>query len=356
MIENRPLSTKSPCLLMSYFCTRMKISASVYSGKDQSIASIVKELDQYGIDYFHIDCNNDPAVFEDIERIREISKTPIDLHIISPHPDAFLYRAEELGVELVTLQYEVLETLDLPHNLNAKLGLGIVSDTDISVFDAYADRFDFILMMATVPGQSGGKFDKINFRKIRKFRQKYYGKAIHVDGGVNAEVSFILRNLGVQASVVGSYLFKGQPVGAALLNLKTNDIESHYMVKDFMRNRDEIPLLGPDKRALKDVLESIEQYRLGFTILENEAQEIEGIVSNADVRRGLLKHLADPSEIKVADLVNNVPITIQEDSTVEAMLKKVKGLEYPVNFMPVTNRDRKVTGVVSFLNLIKGEL
>jgi len=37
----------------------------------------------------HIDCNDDLSVFEDIKRIRKISKTPIDLHIISSRPEAF---------------------------------------------------------------------------------------------------------------------------------------------------------------------------------------------------------------------------------------------------------------------------
>ena len=34
-------------------------------------------------------------------------------------------------------------------------------------------EFDFILIMATIPGQSGGKFDTLNFAKIRKFRKLY---------------------------------------------------------------------------------------------------------------------------------------------------------------------------------------
>jgi len=70
--------------------------------------------------------------------------------------------------------------------------------TGIEVFDDYP-QFDFILIMATVPGQSGGVFDKINFEKIRKFRKQYPIKSIHVDGGVNGEVSFILRNMGVSS-------------------------------------------------------------------------------------------------------------------------------------------------------------
>ena len=93
-------------------------------------------------------------------------------------------------------------------------------------------------MMATIPGESGGKFDKSNFTKIREFSQLYPDKKIHVDGGVNAEVSFILRNMGVYLSVSGSYLFNSVSIGSALLNLKLNEVESHFLVKDFMQKTD----------------------------------------------------------------------------------------------------------------------
>ena len=334
----------------------MKISASVYSSVDKPLRELIEDLDQHGIDYFHIDCNDDPAVFDDIAEIRRWSRTPIDLHLITDQPEKYFERINALNIELVTLQYEVLHGYRYRGGLNASMGLGIVSDTDIDVFADGASHYDFVLMMATTPGKSGGSFDKINFRKIRQFKKAFPGKQIHVDGGVNAEVSFILRNMGVHASVVGSYLFKSLPIGAALLNLKIHDIESHYVVGDFMRSREEIPLLGPTGRNLKSVLESIEHFRLGFTILEDETQCMEGIVSNADVRRELLSHVSDPTGMKLENMINRKPITVQESSTVSAMLLYLKEFDFPINYLPVVDENNKVKGVVSFLNLVKGEL
>jgi len=332
----------------------MKISASVYSSKETDLESLIKDLDQHGIDYFHIDCRDNPAVFDDIEKIRQWSDTPIDLHLISPNPEQYFDRINELGVELVTLQHEDLEGYRYTGGLSSKMGLSVISDTSIDAFDA--EHYDFILMMATIPGESGGRFDKINFRKIRQFKRQFPDKGIHVDGGVNAEVSFILRNMGVHASVVGSYLFKNLPIGAALLNLKIHDIESHYTVGDFMRSREETPIVGRKDRSLRIVLQSIEDHRLGFTILEDEQEKMEGIVSNADLRREVLRNIDAPDKMDVAAMVNTDPITVQESMTVSDMLLYLKSFKFPINYLPVVDHDNKVKGVVSFLNLVKGEL
>ncbi len=332
----------------------MKISASVYSGNDGHLSDLIAELDNHRIDYLHIDCRDNMAVFEDIAMIKAISKTPIDLHLITATPEKYFDKINELNVDLVTLQHEDLNGYNYRGGLKARMGLSIVSSTEIGVFEP--KYYDFILMMATIPGQSGGKFDKVNFKKIRQFKREFPGKSVHVDGGVNGEVSFILRNLGVEAAVVGSYLFKSMPVGAALLNLKTHDIESHYLVNDFMRTREEIPLLGPGQRDLKQVLQSIEDFKLGFTILEMANQKLDGLISNADLRREILRNVNHLDHIDVEAMINRTPIIIRQNTTVEDMLKMVKKFDFPVNYLPVLDNSDKVCGVVSFLNLVKGEL
>lgn len=334
----------------------MKISASVYSSKEGSLKEIVQNLDAHGIDYLHIDCRDNPDVFADMEEIRAYSQTPIDLHLITSDPEQYFDRINALNIELVTLQHEDLNGYNYRGGLKAKMGLSLVTNTDISVFEGNAEQYDFVLFMATTPGESGGQFDKINFRKIREFKRRYPKKAIHVDGGVNAEVSFILRNMGVESSVVGSFLFKNQPIGAALLDLKTHVIDSHYCVGDFMRSREEIPLLGPDNRSLKEVLQSIEDIKLGFTILETKDETLEGIISNADLRRELLRNVDRPENIQVTNMINRAPITIAETTNVTAMLLLIKQYEFPISYLPVVDEENKVKGVVSFHNLVKGEL
>jgi pentose-5-phosphate-3-epimerase len=334
----------------------MKISASVYSSKEGSLKEIVQNLDAHGIDYLHIDCRDNPEVFADIEEIRTYSNTPIDLHLITAEPEKYFDRINALNIELVTLQFEDLNGYQYKGGLTSKMGLSIVTDTPMSAISNDFSPYDFVLFMATTPGQSGGRFDKINFRKIREFKKAYPKKLVHVDGGVNAEVSFILRNMGVHSSVVGSYLFKDQPVGAALLNLKTHDIDSHYTVSDFMRLREESPIVSASERNLKSVLQCIEDSKLGFCILEGEDQELYGIVSNADLRREMLRNVDHPQMISLDNMVNTSPISVKEQTTVSDMLIFLKEFDFPINYLPVVDENNRIKGVVSFLNLVKGEL
>ena len=335
----------------------MKISASVYSSKSQSLPEIIKDLDVHGADLFHIDCNDDLAVFNDIAEIKKLSKTPVDLHIISSEPEKFFTKIEEQKVDFVTFQYENLqEKLSVPDDISAKLGLAITSDTDISVFADFAEKFHFILFMTTTPGQSGGVFDKSNFKKIRQFRQQYPNKKIHVDGGVNGEVSFILRNMGVYASVSGSYLMNSESMGAAMLNLKTHEVDSHFQVKDFMRTVDELPLLKLKDRSVTGILQSIEDYDVGFTILIDDNGKLDGIVTNADVRKGLLKHIDNLNNVSVEDITNTHPVTANENFSVMELLRFIKQQSFAISYLPVVDDTNKVTGAVTFFNLIKGEL
>lgn len=334
----------------------MKISASIYSNKHRHLEEVVRELDAHGVDFFHVDCNDDPAVFEDIERIRAVSRTPIDLHVITPDPEPYFEPIIRHQVDYVSFQYETLEKpLDVPPSVSSRLGLAIMSSTDMAAFAPFEERFEFILLMTTTPGQSGGVFEKSNFRHIRQLQRLYPRTRLHVDGGVNHEVSFILRNMGVYASVSGSYLMNNEYIGAALLNLKTHDVDSHYLVKDFMHEMDETPLVGPERRDVRTVLQTIEDFSMGCALLTDEAGMLEGMITNADMRRGLLSHLEAVSELTVDEMLNREPVVANENLTVTDLLQLIKQQPFPVNYIPIVDDDYRATGIVCFWNLVKGE-
>lgn len=334
----------------------MKISASIYSDKNRPLKETIQDLVNHNVDLLHVDCNDDLSVFEDIQKIREWCSIPIDLHIITEKPSKYYQLLEENPVEYVTFQYENLkEELKLPSTIQGKKGLAVITPTSVDVFDAYSD-FDFILIMATIPGQSGGVFDSFNFNKIRTFKKKYPSKSVHVDGGVNGEVSFILRNMGVSSAVSGSYLFKAPTVGQALLNLTNRNIESAFKVQDFMIPLDECPKVMLETIALKATLEEIEKGQLGFTLVIDEAKQLKGIISNADIRKGLLKQYEDFPTVDIHQMINQNPVKIYEDDTVVEMLSLIKKCPFPVMYLPVITKNNEAKGIVTFVNLIKSEI
>lgn len=334
----------------------MRISASIYANGENDILETVQQLEAHHADMLHIDCKNNLAVFEDVKRIKKQTTLPLDLHLITANPMAFAHALDETPVDYLTIQYEALSTTaTLPTTGFKKLGLALTSDTPLRVFEQFASRCDFVLLMATTPGESGGSFNTTNFQRIRAFKQQFPTKQIHVDGGVNAAVSFILRNLGVHCAVSGSYLFKQQTVGGALVNLKSAQTDSQYRVADFMFSLAETPQVGLPELTLKSVLQSIEQARMGFTAVVDNAGFLKGIISNADVRKGLLQSIDNLHELQAQSLINLQPIVAQETMTVTELLQFIRQQTIPINFLPVVNREGKLSGALIFNDLIKGE-
>lgn len=333
----------------------MKISASLYSNKDKPLEQLVAELDKCHIDYFHIDCNDNLSVFEDVKKIRAISRTAIDMHIITDNPAPYIEKLKEVPVERVCFQYENLGSkLDLPKIPGTQWGMAFTSGTDVRMFEEYKEDCSFVLIMTTTPGQSGGRFPKESFQRIRKFRNQFPGKEIEVDGGVNDEVGFILRMLGVQSVVSGSYLVNHESIAEALLHLRSSVIHSDFRVKDFMIERSEAPIVSADA-SVHGIIQTIENYKLGFALVEDDEQYLVGISSNADMRKGLLRKFADLSELTSEDIMNKKPTVISEDATIGEMLNFIKSKKFLISYLPVVNTANKLTGAVSFINLIKSE-
>ena len=334
----------------------MKISASIYSDKKRDLKAVIEDLVAHNVDLLHVDCNDDLSVFDDIKNIRAWCDLPIDLHIITEKPENYFELLREVPVEYLTFQYEQLpKGFELPADITGEKGLAVITPTSIDVFDNYAD-WDFLLVMATIPGQSGGVFDPINFKKVRQFKQKFPNKTVHVDGGVNAEVSFILRNMGVRSSVSGSYLFKSASIGEALMNLTNREHNSNFLVKDFMHSLKSHICVNVNKLSLKTVLQAIDNGKMGFCIVVDEEDTFKGIISNADVRKNLLANIEQLTTPDLSGLVNENPVKIDEEASVQDLLALVKSKSFPILYLPVVNNRNKATGIVTFVNLIKGEL
>ncbi|MFM1914704.1 MAG: hypothetical protein RLZZ531_373 [Bacteroidota bacterium] len=334
----------------------MKISASIYSDKSRSLKEVILDLVAHQVDLLHVDCNDELTVFEDIANIRTWCDLPIDLHIITEQPSKYYDLLERNPVEYLTFQVENLkEPLEIPTSITGKKGLAIITPTPISAFDPYVD-FDFILIMATIPGQSGGKFDRLNFAKIRQFRTKYPSKSIHVDGGVNGEVSFILRNMGVSSAVSGSYLFNGPSVGNALMNLTKREIESTFTMGDFMIPLEETPTFKVTGCSTRIILEAVENGQMGFALAIEGDKQLFGLVSSADIRKTFLKNLENTANIEPTAFINRQPMCIRESATVIELLQTLKKSNFPMMYLPVVNDEGQAVGIINFVNLIKGEL
>ncbi|WP_338553371.1 CBS domain-containing protein [Paenibacillus sp. KS-LC4] len=335
----------------------MKISASIYSTKNMDILSAVAELDLFKIDYLHIDSIEKTEVFEDIRKIREISSTPIDLHIITSEPEKFFDFIIEHRIEAVTFQYENLnKKLRWPAAFTGKKGIAITMETSIDVFEEYAEECSFFLFMTTTPGISGGSFNDIVFNKIRDFRKKFPSKNIHVDGGITNDISFILRHMGVYCAVSGSYLMNAPLIANALLRLRTEKADHDIKIRDFMSSSDDFPVVQQDALSLEAVLQAIEKSKAGFTVIVNESGQLVGVVTDGDIRRELLANVDDLNRFDIYNSINRNPLIISDQSTIQEMLDMISNSKKHIMFLPVVGGTKELVGWIAFNDLIKGEM
>ena len=335
----------------------MKISASLYSATNQDLPSLVHELDELKLDYFHIDCfdGDERKVNKDIQAIKSLSKTPIDLHAISARSSFFFDFATQLEVKQLTLQFENIEgELTIPVQRTYKFGLALSNQTNLDVLESYVDNLDYILLMTTTPGKSGGKFEKTSFDRIRKCKALYPNIPIYVDGGINAEVSFILRLLGVSMAVSGSFLVNNRNTAVALADLRFHQKGSDFLLEDFMQTGIHLPVLNYNSCTFMEIFTCMEAHKMGFVLFEDQGK-LTGICSNADLRRGLLKNREDLNKVAPVDVVNNKGITIQSKASTYDMISLIKKYNFPILFLPVVSAENELLGVVTFNELIKGE-
>lgn len=334
----------------------MQLSASIYSSKNRDFSDLISELSLYSIDFCHIDCIENESVFEDIKYIKSHSDVAIDLHIISKNPELFYSKIDSLGVDRVSFQIEETKFgFSFPKFEKTKVGLAIqIGNPNLfEIVEQYKDSISHGLLMTTTPGISGGVFKHSDFEIIRKIVNTFPDISWQVDGGVNNEVAYILRILGVDCIVIGNYLMNHASIGAAIINLKSKNVESECKVSDFMIPISELPIVDM-KSSFEEMLQKMEHYKLGTVFCVGENNHFEGIITNADIRKSLLDKTFDYS-MSLTTLINKNPKKIKETFSIKNMLSYISQFSFPLLVLPIENERFELAGAISFHKLIKGD-
>jgi pentose-5-phosphate-3-epimerase len=334
----------------------MQLSASIYSSKHRDIADLISELSLYSIDFCHIDSIENEAVFEDIKYIKSHTDVAIDLHIISKNPEKFYTQIEQNKVDRVSIQIEaIVSDFHFPKFENTQVGLAIqIGNPQIfEIIESYQDEIAHGLLMTTTPGISGGAFKHSDFDIIRKIVNAFPKISWQVDGGVNNEVAYILRILGVESIVIGNYLMNHDSIGAAIMHLKSKNVASECLISDFMIPISELPIVSI-KDSFQEMLQKMEDYKLGTVFCVGQNNHFEGIITNADIRKCLLAKSFDYS-MSLTTLINKNPKKIKETFSIKNMLSFISQFSFPLLVLPVENENCELVGAISFHKLIKGD-
>ena len=198
-----------------------KILPSILSADFANLEQDVKELEQIGIDMFHIDVMDGNFVpnisfgFPIIEAIRSKTDKIFDCHLMIARPEEYVERFCNAGCDMVSFHIEATNHADrviqIIKNSGKKVGIVLNPQTPIESVKYLLPKLDYVLIMTVNPGFGGQKFIPEMLEKIEELakirEEKGHSFLIQVDGGVNVETSKLCRDKGADLLVCGSFLF-----------------------------------------------------------------------------------------------------------------------------------------------------
>lgn len=189
------------------------------------LKSVISIFESENVEYLHIDVMDGDFVpnfglgSDYIRGLRELTKIPLDLHLMIKSPE---YKYRWLGIkssDMVSIHYEstsqIQRALDWLSEYGCKRFLAINPATPIYVLEEVLDYIDGINLLMVNPGFAGQRIVPSTIKKAKRLRQFLTERGkdnieIEVDGNITYENARILRNIGANIFVAGtSSIFNG---------------------------------------------------------------------------------------------------------------------------------------------------
>ncbi|MCP4782125.1 MAG: ribulose-phosphate 3-epimerase [Fuerstiella sp.] len=147
-----------------------------------------------------------------IERLRQLTQTPFDAHLMISEPGRYLDEYVKAGCEAITFHLEAVpdptELLEAIRRQDVVSGLAINPGTPIEAAEPFLEYCDLLLIMSVNPGFGGQKFIPEVLPKMQRARQIAGERLIvSVDGGIAAGTIAQCAAAGAGLFVAGSSIF-----------------------------------------------------------------------------------------------------------------------------------------------------
>lgn len=196
------------------------LSPSILAADFGCLASQVKEAEEAGAKYMHLDVMDGIFVpnisfgLPVIEALRKYTDVVFDVHLMITEPERYIERFIDAGADIVTFHLEATdkprECIELIRSRGKKVGIAISPKTSAQELYPYIDEIDMILCMTVEPGYGGQKYMPEIETKIKQLRLVSRNDVdIEVDGGIGAANIMAPINAGANVIVAGTAVFGG---------------------------------------------------------------------------------------------------------------------------------------------------
>lgn len=215
--------------------TKRLIAPSILSADFSRLGEDIEMINQSDADYIHCDVMDGVFVpnisfgIPVIEKVAEIAKKPLDVHLMIVNPDNYISAFQKAGADILTVHYETCphlhRTVSSIKEAGMKASVCLNPHTPVTVLDDIIGDLDMVLLMSVNPGFGGQSFIKNTYKKVRLLKEMIAAKnqscLIEVDGGVNFETGLNLYDAGADVLVSGSFIFKADDPIATINHFKT---------------------------------------------------------------------------------------------------------------------------------------
>ncbi|GAA0330140.1 ribulose-phosphate 3-epimerase [Oceanobacillus sp. FSL W7-1293] len=206
-----------------------KIAPSILSADFAKLGDEIKEVEQAGADYIHVDVMDGHFVPNITigpliaDAIKPITNLPLDVHLMIENPDAYIPQFAK-SASIITVHQEACvhlhRTLQLIRSHGVKPGVVINPGTSAEAIKPVLTEVDLVLLMTVNPGFGGQSFIKEVVPKVAQIaswrEEMGLSFEIEIDGGVNEETAPVCTENGADVLVAGSAIFNQRDRKAAI--------------------------------------------------------------------------------------------------------------------------------------------
>ena len=211
----------------------MLIAPSILSADFSRLGQEIKDIDQAGADWIHIDVMDGhyvpnltigPMV---IDCIRSNSSKPFDVHLMIDPYMPYLEDYAKAGANHITIHAEAGKHLHSGiqriKSLGKKAGVSLNPSTPESVLEYVIQDIDIVLVMTVNPGFGGQVLIANQVDKIKRIKQMIQGTDVKivVDGGINLNNINKIHTAGADVAVAGSSVFRGGTASCYKANINS---------------------------------------------------------------------------------------------------------------------------------------